>query len=198
MIGSNADEATTLWVEFTELDAEAYRTGVEQAWGGQAEAILEAYANDAEISTKRAQQQIRSDVVFAWQMRTWARALAPFPEPAYLYFFSHVPDLGGDYGTGLGAYHAAEIAYAFGNIGTTVGGAPRAPRPSDVEVSRLLVGYWTNFAKTGDPNREGLPHWPPYDPTEDAALELAEAPAVIKNLAQGQARRHGPSVFRRE
>ncbi len=186
MIGSNADEGTTLWVDFTEQDADAYRAGVEQAWGGRAETILEAYADDAEISIQRAQQQIRSDVLFAWQMRTWARALAPFPEPAYLYFFSHVPDLGGDYGTGLGAYHAAEIAYAFGNIATTVGGASRTPRPSDVEVSRLLVGYWTNFAKTGDPNGEGLPHWPRYEPAEDAALELAAAPRVIKNLRKAK------------
>ena len=26
--------------------------------------------------------------------------------------------------------------------------------------------YWTNFAKTGNPNGEGLPTWEPYDNRE--------------------------------
>jgi para-nitrobenzyl esterase len=31
-------------------------------------------------------------------------------------------------------------------------------------LSRTMQGYWVNFAKTGDPNGEGLPEWPTYDP----------------------------------
>jgi carboxylesterase type B len=30
------------------------------------------------------------------------------------------------------------------------------------ELSRVIQGYWTNFAKTGDPNGSGLPEWKPY------------------------------------
>ena len=36
------------------------------------------------------------------------------------------------------------------------------------------MDYWVQFAKTGDPNVEGRPDWPAYDPVSDNHLELAE------------------------
>ena len=32
--------------------------------------------------------------------------------------------------------------------------------------------YWTQFAKTGDPNQVGLPAWPVYDPEKEQCLEI--------------------------
>jgi len=34
--------------------------------------------------------------------------------------------------------------------------------------------YWVQFAKTGNPNADGLPQWPAYKSGPDAHLELGD------------------------
>ncbi|NXH09116.1 SASB hydrolase, partial [Loxia leucoptera] len=46
------------------------------------------------------------------------------------------------------------------------------------ELSRTVMRYWTNFAKNGNPNGEGLVHWPQYDLEEKyLALDLEQKAA---------------------
>jgi para-nitrobenzyl esterase len=40
--------------------------------------------------------------------------------------------------------------------------------------------YWTNFAKTGNPNGSNLPAWPKFDPEARAYLEFTNAGPVAK------------------
>lgn len=44
----------------------------------------------------------------------------------------------------------------------------------DYDLSCAMVGYWTNFAKTGDPNGNGLPVWTPYTAQCRRSMELGE------------------------
>lgn len=73
--------------------------------------------------------------------------------PAYLYYFAR-PLPGDEHG----AFHSSELWYIFETL-------PRCWRPweeHDHDLSRMMASYWTNFAKTGDPNGELMPRWEPY------------------------------------
>jgi para-nitrobenzyl esterase len=69
--------------------------------------------------------------------------------------------------------HASEIEFVFRTLKSK-----DAPwRPEDFKVSEQMAEYWTNFAKTGNPNGKGVPHWPPY--TDGRRLmHLNSAPKV--------------------
>jgi len=63
----------------------------------------------------------------------------------------------------MGAGHTFELPFVFGNLSPSgfLGGNFS---PADHELSRQMQAYWTNFAKTGDPNGPGLPRWNRFEP----------------------------------
>jgi len=72
-----------------------------------------------------------------------------------------------------GATHGAEVSYVFGNLGANYAAA-------DHEISAAMQQYWTNFAKTGDPNGAGLPKWPKYDPASQGYIEFTDNGPVAR------------------
>jgi para-nitrobenzyl esterase len=45
-----------------------------------------------------------------------------------------------------------------------------------------MLAYWTRFASTGDPNGEGLPNWPAFDPRNDVHQELGDQVGAATGL----------------
>lgn len=84
-------------------------------------------------------------------------------KPAYVYCFSRdlpgedMPSAQGAFGDMKGAFHSSELWYTFG----TLDKCWRPMEKADYELSERMVSYWTNFAKTGNPNGTGLPQWEP-------------------------------------
>ena len=83
--------------------------------------------------------------------------------PGYEYQFDHAPP-GRE---ALGAVHGAEVPYVFGSLGSQYGAAAR-------DTSAALQRYWTNFAKTGDPNGPDVPAWPKFEASARAYLEFTD------------------------
>ncbi len=88
-------------------------------------------------------------------------------KPSYLYYFNR--KLPGD---DAGAFHSCELWYVF----HTLDRAWRPWEPCDLELEKIVSTYWANFAKTGDPNGEGLPVWHPY--TKEAPVQILLAETV--------------------
>ncbi len=103
----------------------------------------------------------------------WAKnQLALGRRPAYLYFFDR--KLPGD---DAGAFHSAELWYEF----HTLDRAWRPWEPCDRALEKAVSTYWANFARCGDPNGAGLPHWRPY--TADAPVQMRLAETIGEEAA---------------
>jgi para-nitrobenzyl esterase len=63
----------------------------------------------------------------------------------------------------LGAYHAAELQYLF-----VVTGAVFTLSADQQLLSDAMISYWTQFAKTGNPNSSNEPAWPAYGASTSA------------------------------
>ena len=96
--------------------------------------------------------------------------------PVYEYQFDHA--IAGRPAT----QHSAELPYVFGNLlpGGFLGGAYVE---ADRKISNEIQEYWTNFAKTGDPNGGSLPSWPKFSASARAYLEFTDnGPAAKEGL----------------
>jgi para-nitrobenzyl esterase len=130
---------------------------------------MAAYDPDGTTEFAEMLTMVNTDYVWAEPARFTAKAFVDAGMPAYTYLFSYVPAAMRER-MPYGAPHASEIAYVFNNLDARWGAD--AATPIDQEVARMMNTYWANFAKTGDPNGKGLPHWPVYDPQEDKLLEF--------------------------
>ena len=86
-------------------------------------------------------------------------------QPSYEYRFAYVA-------TSMrkewpGAPHATEIPFVFNTVAARYG---KDLTHEDEAVARAANLYWVNFGKSGNPNGNGLPKWPVYDPKQDVIL----------------------------
>ncbi len=170
LIGTNSDEGA-LFIQGGVTSA-AFEGQIRAGYGEHADEILAVYPHATDGEAVEAAQDMFRDSAFAWPTWTWARLQsAKGKGAAYVYYFDHrTPQ------RPTGAWHADDIPYVFRNLGSGFVGpgfqGAGTTRPEDAAMSELVSTYFTNFAKSGDPNGAGLPQWPAFTEARQQVMFL--------------------------
>ena len=109
------------------------------------------------------------DAMMIEPARFVASTLATQGVPSYEYRYAYVADsMQAEWKTGTP--HATEIPYVMDTVKAKYGDKLTA---TDAKIADQTNNYWANFAKTGNPNGDGLPNWPQYDPKADVLMNFA-------------------------
>ncbi|CAH6777953.1 pyrethroid hydrolase Ces2e [Phodopus roborovskii] len=120
-------------------------------------------------------KEMMEDFIFvipALQVAHFQRSHAP----VYFYEFQHRPNFFKDSKpSNVKADHGDEILFVFRSFW----GAPKVIDLTEEEelLSRMMMKYWANFARHGNPNSKGLPTWPMFD-HDEKYLKLDIQPSV--------------------
>lgn len=182
LVGSNADEGTAYPVVMTPA---AFEAEARKRYGADAEAFLSLYPAKTDAEARASSYALMRDRTFAEPMRRWGVEQSKVA-PVFMYHFSRIhPFIDGvafqqqTPGRNMAAYHGAEMAYAYGTYEVLNRfGATRAWTDADRRYSDAMMGYWLAFAKTGDPNAEGLPAWPAYNSDAETVMLFGGAMAA--------------------
>jgi len=173
LVGWNADEAFVSAAKIPNFGPQNLNGMLMQKFG------LRSFEATKYFPATSTEQAIRSaDDLSAAEFLvygTWAWLEAQVKtggSPVYRFYFDlGVPIAPGQEGPSR-AFHSDEVDYVFGTLDTR---KDTKWRPEDYALSEKMQTYWTNFAKTGDPNSPGLPKWPKYGAADNWQVMFLDA-----------------------
>jgi len=119
-------------------------------------------------------QQVFADVMMVEPARHFANEMARVGNPVWLYRFAYVSEA--QRGQLMGTMHGFEIPFTLDIPAALV---RDKVTPTDKIMGDVASGYWAQFGRTGDPNGEGRPAWPRYDPSLDRILHFTNSGVIL-------------------
>lgn len=167
--GSNSGESNLM----EELDTQPDE--LLDPFGDQLPALRSGYEQNGKLQDDAFVKKVFGDSWFAAPAQALAQFAVRAGAPAYVYHFAYLTDAQRKDGA-EGVIHGGELAFVFG-----LRGLLKIPlyahyvedaTPSDRAMVDSVQTYWTNFAKTGDPNGGGEPQWLSTSPAAPKTLVL--------------------------
>lgn len=188
LAGWNADEARGGVVLGKEKPSIATFTQmIKTRFGERADAVMKVYPASTDEEALESQAALASDLFIGYGTWKWIEEHARTGQsPVFRYSFNRKIPVAADAtvngkpatSSDIGARHAGEIEYVFGTLDSVKG---VKWTDADRALSSAIMAYWTNFAKSGDPNgrdyvgRKALPKWPRYNEGERHLIQLDES-----------------------
>jgi para-nitrobenzyl esterase len=139
------------------MTVEKWKAFAAEKFGDRADEFLKLFPGDTDEQAARSSIDFGSDAFIAFGTWKWIAAHAKTGDsPVYRYHFELAAPPS-KFHQGTFAFHSDDIEYVFGTLDTRPGAEWR---PEDRKLSEQMMSYWSNFARTGDPNGPGLPEWP--------------------------------------
>src|SRR6266481_2069708 len=158
------------------MEVEELNRLLKEEFGDGSQTIIDAYRRDYPKATPFDLYAIIAAASFrrpAFEQAIRKAALGSAPAYSYIYSW-RTPVLDNR----PGSFHACEIAFTFDNAEICdhySGGTPEA-----FVLSKQISAAWVNFARTGNPNHDGLPHWPAYT-AEHRETMYFNTPCEVRN-----------------
>ena len=167
---------------------DAYGTGVEElnrlvneAFGERSKMIIDAYRRYYPKATPFGlYATIAAACVRRPAFEQAIRKAALRAAPAYSYVYAWRTPVLDDR---PGSFHACEIAFTFDNAG--ICDHYSGSTPDAFVLSKQISTAWVNFARTGNPNHDGLPQWPKYT-AEQRATMYFDTPCEVLDDPEGE------------
>ena len=184
LLGWNAEEGKDLAPEIlgtNEFTAARHRELLTKLVGyTPSKALLAAYPGSTDAQAKASIDQLTNDW-WGWRMVRWGELQAKYGSAKpYVYFFAHRPaEPKAPCGYGCGIGHGVEIQYVFDNLHVD----SRPWTSADRKLATRLAKTWVAFARTGNPNGQGLPAWPVFNGSSATVLRIGEDKQALPDFS---------------
>ncbi len=167
IIGTNSNEGA---IFIQDVNAEQQKKLLKASFGPLAEKALKVYPATDDTVALRSARNVFRDTLFAWPSWAWARLQKKTGHSSVFVYYFDQRQPPRRHGESLpDAAHADEINYVFGHVDHNF----NFQYPDeDRALSSIMMDYWVNFAKTGNPNKKGRPEWSPFDGSDHAVMYL--------------------------